>query len=173
MPTPKTANCHRCNAVFDCANTGRPRRFCSGSCRVANHRAGGVPKELAERDTWTRADGKRPVTVSGRAASSTNPDTWASFSDVRRSKAGDGYGIMLGDGLGCYDLDHCTDEQAREFIETIEEPVVFAERSMSGAGVHVFVWAPEGPGWRMGVRGVAVERYTRARFIRVTGRRFF
>lgn len=72
---------------------------------------------------------------------------------------------MLGDGLGCYDLDHVTDGAARQIIADIPERVIFLERSMSGAGVHVFVEAPEGPGRRRD----GVERYTRARFIRVTG----
>ncbi len=75
---------------------------------------------------------------------------------------------MLGGGLGCYDLDHFTDEQARAFIATIPEPVLFVERSMSGTGIHVFIKAPEGPGRRRD----GIERYTRARFIRTTGVRF-
>lgn len=124
---------------------------------------------MIDRRTWCCADGKRPVTPSGAPASSTDPGTWCSFAEVR---SGDAYGIMLGDGLGCYDLDHVTDDQARAFIATIPEPVIFAERSVSGAGVHVFVEAGEGPGWRRIVDGISVERYTRARFIRTTGRRF-
>ncbi len=75
---------------------------------------------------------------------------------------------MLGGGLGCYDLDHVTDVEAREFAASIPERIVFAERSMSGRGVHIFVEAPEARGWRRG----NVERYTRARFIRMTGARF-
>ena len=74
---------------------------------------------------------------------------------------------MLGGGLGCYDLDHVTDDQARRIIDTITEPIIYTERSMSGDGVHVFVEAPEGPGSRSN----GIERYTRARFIRVTGNR--
>lgn len=79
---------------------------------------------------------------------------------------------MLGAGLGCYDLDHVSDVQARAFTATVPERVVYAERSMSGAGVHVFVEAAEGRGSRRVVDGLSVERYSRARFIRVTGRRF-
>lgn len=78
---------------------------------------------------------------------------------------------MLGAGLGCYDLDHCSPEDARDVVAAIPERVLFVERSMSGDGVHVFVEAPEAPGWRRTVAGVHVERYTRARFIRVTGDR--
>lgn len=92
--------------------------------------------------------------------------------------AGDGYGIMLGNGVGCYDLDNVVDadgslsDMAVEVIAGIAEPVIFAERSVSGRGVHVFVKAVEAPGRRRPlVGGSTVERYTRARFIRVTGER--
>lgn len=117
---------------------------------------------------WVRADGKRPITTAGRPASSTNPLTWSTYDEVRASTAGDGFGVMLGDGLGCYDLDHVSDTQAREFAATIPEPILFAERSMSGDGVHVFVQAPEAPGRRAVQLGVSIEKYTRARFIRTT-----
>lgn len=144
-------------------------RFCSGSHRVAAYRArAALPKPMTSRAAWVRADGKRPIRVDGSPASSTGRSSWSSFAEVKRSKAGDGFGVMLGDGLGCYDLDHVSDADARAFIASIPEPVVFVERSMSGLGVHVFVEAPEGPGTRRG----GVERYTRARFIRVTGDRF-
>lgn len=121
---------------------------------------------------WTCADGKRPIRTNGMPASSTDPDTWNTWDAVRGSFTGDGVGVMLGDGLGCYDLDHVTDDQARAFIATIPEPIVYVERSMSGRGVHVFVAAPESTGWKRTVNGVSVERYTRARFIAVTGDRF-
>jgi primase-polymerase (primpol)-like protein len=120
---------------------------------------------MASRRSWVRAAGKRPVRVDGRPASSTRPDTWAGFADVLASTAGDGFGIMLGGGLGCYDFDHVSDAEARALVASIPEPVVFAERSVSGRGVHVFVLADEGPGTRRG----NVERYTRGRFVRVTG----
>lgn len=74
---------------------------------------------------------------------------------------------MLGDGLGCYDLDHVSDDEVRTFAATVPERIIFAERSMSGDGVHLFVEAPEARGWRRD----GVERYTRQRFIRMTGER--
>ncbi|NKY08932.1 DNA primase [Cellulomonas hominis] len=117
---------------------------------------------------WVRADGKRPITISGRPASSTKPVTWSSLEAVRASSAGDGFGVMLGDGLGCYDLDHVTDEQVRAFVSTLPEPVVLIERSRSGTGAHVFVQAEETRGWRRTIDGMNVERYTRHRFIRTT-----
>lgn len=78
---------------------------------------------------------------------------------------------MLGDGLGCWDLDHCFDggrlvPWAAEALASIDSPL-WVERSMSGEGLHVFVRAAEAPG-----RRGRVEFYSRARFIAVTGDRF-
>ncbi len=123
---------------------------------------------MTERDQWVRADGKRPIQCDGRPASSTKPTTWAGYSSVRTSTAGDGLGFMLGAGIGCYDLDHVDAEVARALMAGIPEPVVYAEWSVSGCGVHVFILAEEGPGSRRD----GVERYTRARFIRMTGHKF-
>lgn len=120
---------------------------------------------------WVRADGKRPITVDGRPASSTDPSTWSTYSRVQASTAGDGLGVMLGGGLGCYDLDNVSDVEVYRFLASVSEPVVFVERSVSGRGAHVFIEAPESPGWKRTVEGISVERYTRARFIRFTGDR--
>jgi primase-polymerase (primpol)-like protein len=160
------------------ANIGRGRksRYCSNAHKQwayrNRHTAPELPQQMTQRKTWTRRDGKRPIQVSGYAASSTNPGTWASFEAVQ-SGAGNGYGIMLGMGLGCYDLDHCLDGDeiqpwVREFIASISEPVVWVERSMSGDGLHVFVETRELVGYRRG----CVEFYPRSRFIAVTGDRF-
>ncbi|MDO8308574.1 MAG: hypothetical protein Q7V58_09515 [Actinomycetota bacterium] len=79
---------------------------------------------------------------------------------------------MLGQGLGCWDLDHCLDDGqvkpwAVEVLAGIDDPI-WVETSLSGEGLHVFVAADEGPGWRRG----GVEFYSRHRFIAVTGDRF-
>lgn len=138
---------------------------------MAAHRAKKIPAELTHCNRWVRCDGKRPVMVDGRPASSTNSATWASYADVKSSSAGDGFGVMLGDGLGCYDLDHVSDEQARSFLASVPERVIFTERSTSGNGVHIFVEASPGRGSRRIVDGLRVERYTTGRFIRMTGER--
>lgn len=151
---------------------GRAPKFCSSPCRQRAYRARSrsvIPDSVKRLDRWVRADGKRPVMVDGSPASSTSPETWAPFAAVQ-SGAGDGFGVMLGDGLGCYDLDHVSDDEARVFIATVRETVLFVERSVSGQGVHVFVEAPPAPGSRRVIDGVHVERYSRDRFIRVTGR---
>lgn len=74
---------------------------------------------------------------------------------------------MLGGGIGCYDLDHVSDAEARTIVRDIPERILFIERSLSGEGVHVFVEAHEERGWKRG----NVERYSRERFIRMTGNR--
>lgn len=127
-----------------------------------------VPAHLRGQRRWVRASGKRPITTTGSPASSTDPATWATFEQVRAARTGDGFGVMLGGGLGCYDLDDVTDAEARRFAATLPERVLFAERSISGRGVHLFVEASEDRGWRRTLDGMKVERYTRERFIRMT-----
>ena len=122
---------------------------------------------MVSRNTWVGADSKRPIQPNGRAASSTDCKTWHSFSDVQKG-AGDGYGIMLGDGLGCIDLDHCLDgdkleDWAAQILAT--EAPIYVERSVSGTGLHIFIETPETAGSKNG----NIERYSRARFIRTTG----
>ncbi|WP_246815932.1 hypothetical protein [Corynebacterium sp. HMSC28B08] len=128
------------------------------------------PEAMLNTRRWVRADNKRPIMVDGSPASSTNPATWASFTEVQTG-AGDGYGFMLGDGIGCYDLDNALQggelkPWAREVVESISEPVLYLEVSQSGRGLHVFIEAVEGRGSRRRVGDGGVERYTRARFIR-------
>ena len=128
------------------------------------------PAEMAQAKRWTRADGKRPVMPNGRAASSTNPATWSTLGAVQ-SGAGDGYGFMLGDGFGCYDLDNAAHRGvikawARQAIANIPEPVIYTELSQSGEGLHIFVLANESPGERKCVGDGTVERYAFGRFIR-------
>lgn len=77
-------------------------------------------------------------------------------------------GIMLGDGLACYDLDHCLGtDRLPGLLELIKEPVVWSEVSVSGEGLHVFVRSTA-PSYKRG----GIEYYSRARFIRMTGRRY-
>ncbi|MFS0718852.1 bifunctional DNA primase/polymerase [Arthrobacter sp. 1P04PC] len=129
---------------------------------------------MTGRTRWVRRTStKRPVTIAGKPASATDPSTWASYADAKASSAGVGLGFVLGDGIGCIDLDHCLDggvlaDWAAEYIRTFSEAVIFAEVSQSGEGVHLFIEAPEGPGRKIR-DGRNIERYTSGRYIAVTG----
>lgn len=83
-------------------------------------------------------------------------------------------GIMLGGGLGCWDLDHVIDESgelhpaAAEVLDRVGDSALWVERSMSGRGLHVFVHASESKA----VVGAHVSLYSFGRFIAVTGDRW-
>jgi len=162
--------CERCAGKID-ALARSDARFCSTRCRVAAHRAGRLPVEMTSRHRWVRRVHKRPVQVDGRAASSTNPITWARHGAVERSRVGDGIGFVLGDGVGCIDLDHCLVDGvplpwAREILARC--PKTYIEVSMSGDGLHVFGLLPEAAG--RGQRGGdGIEHYSTGRYIAVTG----
>jgi primase-polymerase (primpol)-like protein len=156
-------------------------KFCSQKCGVYYRRerdrhkrsVPAIPETLTSRRRWTRADGKRPIRTNGYAASSTKPYTWASHAEVSASTAGDGMGIMLGDGVGCYDLDHClvdgrlTDVH-RQIVDEISAPILFVEVSVSGRGIHVFTDEPASHS----TQGPWGGHYTHSRFIRMTGEAF-
>lgn len=160
-------------------------RFYSTACRVRAHRAKAspIPAVMREADRWLRWQAREqagrahkvPLTATGAPASSTNPDTWATFTRAAASTVGDGLGFALGDGFGCYDLDDCLHDGvlepwALEFMAAIPEPVILTEVSPSGMGVHVFILAPEGIG-RVIRDGRRIERYTAGRYMTVTGNR--
>ncbi|MGO1319919.1 MAG: hypothetical protein ACTII7_07730 [Galactobacter sp.] len=172
--------CGNCGCALGLARADA--RYCSTRCRVAGNRArrkaeavvpAQMPESMTGRRRWCRADGKRPITTSGSPASSTKPYTWVSHAEVVASSAGDGMGIMLGDGIGCLDLDHCLIDgrltpAAAEVLDALAAPILFMEVSMSGTGVHVFTAEPEAPGIEREWGG----HYSRARFIRTTGKAF-
>lgn len=165
--------CENCGHEVRQKAKGPVRRTCSARCRKALSRrrqSQSFPPVMVEADRWVRAVGKRPVMPDGSPASSTDASTWSAFPAVLAG-AGDGFGFMLGGGVGCYDLDHALDDGvlkswAREVVSAIPEPVLYVERSVSGEGLHVFVEAVECRGWRRPLGDGCVERYTRARFIR-------
>lgn len=174
----ETSACLYCDGPMNLPRRGA--KFCSQKCGTYYRRKlkrSSIPTMMTSRDRWMRRSAlKRPLTVSGKAASSTDSSTWSSYADALESTVGVGLGFALGDGIGCYDLDHCftdgvADPWVAEFIRSIPETVLFTEVSQSGEGVHVFVEAPEGPGTK--VRGDRnVERYTAGRYIAVTDKVF-
>lgn len=113
-----------------------------------------------------------PVRLDGRAASSTDPATWMPHCRVKST--GPRIGFVLGDGVGCIDLDHCLDDGrvadwARAILDQV--PPTYMEVSPSGDGLHVWGLLPEGAG-RVVRDGRNVEVYSSGRFMTVTGRRW-
>lgn len=137
-----------------------------------------MPEALTSRARWTRRDGKRPVTIFGTPASSTRSLTWTTFEKVSGSSEGDGYGIMLGDGLGCTDLDDAIRDDgtltpvAAQIVAEHRAEALLIEVSMSGRGLHIFRPMEEAPGSMRVIDGQKVETYSQGRFIAVTARRW-
>lgn len=151
-------------------------KFCSTKCRVAAHRRkqrASVPVEMTRKARWVRYDhNKRPLTVTGHPASSTNPNTWASHGEAEQSNIGKGLGYVLGDGIGCIDLDHCLNngqptDRAKEFLK--QYPNNYIEVSPSGDGLHIWGLREPQPGTRTNDNGLSVETYSEGRYITITG----
>ena len=134
-----------------------------------------LPAELRERPQWALAGpDKRPRTVGGAPASSTDPTTWADFDTACAAAAafGDqwqvGYMLHQDDPFCCIDLDVKPDtapnDRAR-FERIIATMDSYTERSRSGLGWHVWVRANIGTGRRRD----GVEVYSQERFIICTG----
>jgi len=129
---------------------------------------------MTSRPRWVRCSPtKVPLTVTGDAASSTDPATWSTYTKARRSTAGVGLGFVLGDGIGCIDLDDCLIDGepvpwARDIL--VSNPDTFVEVSRSGRGLHIFGLLPEQPGRRIR-DGRSIEVYSTSRYIAVTGNR--
>jgi len=159
---------------------GPSARYCSPRCRVAAHRdRKRVPAELVAEDRWVRRDGKRPITPSGRPASSTDDRTWSPLAAVDADGArGNGVGFVLnGDGIACIDIDHCVrpdgslESWAKRLLRRV--PPTWIELSPSGTGLHVWGIATVGTGRMLKMpNGGGVEVYDRGRYITVTRRPF-
>lgn len=166
--------CERCGRELDLLRSGRVPTYCSTRCRMAAHRAKQLPTELTRKDRWVRwTPDKRPITAEGWPASSTDPKTWTSHREIKGFPR---IGFVLGQGIGCVDLDHCLVDgkptaAAAEFLARI--PRTYIEVSPSGDGLHIWGLLPEASGTRRKTEaGLSVETYSRRRYITVTGRRF-
>ncbi|MBT2502990.1 hypothetical protein [Curtobacterium sp. ISL-83] len=170
--------CDECGASLRLMRAGA--RFCSPNCRLKAHRkarrAHQLPPEMKAQRRFVRfTSRKRPITVTGRSASSTNDQTWSTHADAAASSKGEGIGYVLGAGVGCIDLDHCIrDGKVADWAQAVldSNPNTYVEVSRSGEGLHIFGRLDEGPGrnFRDGTR--AIEVYSVGRFIALTGQRF-
>ena len=143
-----------------------------------------IPPELRALDQWVlwKAEARNgkatKIPYSARStgrASSTDPQTWASFDDARTAYDGGGY-----DGIGFVftkdddvvgvDLDKCIDDAgaaepwAQEIIYSLDS---YTEVTPSGRGFHVICRGTLPPGRR---RKGRVEVYSEGRFFTFTGR---
>lgn len=156
----------------------RDTRTCSPRCRVALHRAESLPVELTSRRRWVRHSAvKVPLTTAGRPASSTDPGTWTTYVEARRSVVGAGMGYVLaaGDGIVCIDLDHVLVDgrPTREVQELLTSlPATYVEVSPSGDGLHVWGRGDLPRGRVVRRDGWSIEAYGTGRYITVTGRRW-
>ncbi|UXZ57079.1 hypothetical protein [Curtobacterium sp. Arg-1] len=170
--------CEECGASLRLLREGA--RFCGSKCRLRAHRraksAGELPAEMKQQHRFVRfTSTKRPITVTGRAASSTNAATWSTHAEAAASAKGEGIGFVLGAGIGCIDLDHCiTDGGLAPWAQEVVDanPGTYIEVSRSGHGLHIFGRLDEAAGrnFRDGQR--AIEFYSTGRYIALTGNRF-
>src|SRR5215212_6553048 len=144
-------------------------------------------QNLRDLDQWVcwrleERDGKpsklpySPLT--GKRASSTNPDTWADYSEAvaaykERGYDGIGFAFTKEDGFVGVDLDHCLDSHSGEIEawarEIIDELDSYTEISPSGTGVHILLRAtlPDGRN-----RKGPIEIYSHSRYFTVSGKHF-
>lgn len=130
---------------------------------------------------WVRhTDRKVPLSIAAgkvTAASSTAPETWATYRTALRSTAGSGLGFVLtaADRLVCIDLDHALVDGellpwAREILARV--PETYIEVSPSGQGLHIWGYGEVGRGRRIRRGETAVEVYDRERYICMTRKPF-
>jgi len=114
--------------------------------------------------------------LTGKKASTTDPETWASYPEAveayrEHDYAGIGLVFSEDDPFCGVDLDGCLNPETGEIEgwaqEIIEELDSFTEVSPSGRGIHVLVKAALPPGRN---RKGPIEMYDRGRYFTVTGR---
>lgn len=134
---------------------------------------GNLPAALRDRRQWVLAGAdKMPLTIDGRAASSTDPTTWADFDSVCRAAEARnlhiGYVLTEDDPFTCIDMDvkdTTPQEHIQRFHKIVEEFDSYTEHSRSGKGFHVWVEGKIGKGRRR----EGVEVYSQERYIICTG----
>lgn len=147
----------------------------------------GIPQELRDIPRWvmwklvqrSKPNGdkvwaKMPMTIEGKAASSTNAATWTSYDDVCDAlimgEGFDGIGLVLGADVQGIDLDDCRSadgsltDLATEVLERVDG---YAEVSPSGTGIKIF--ARTNLDGSRTKKEVGVELYREGRYFTVTG----
>ncbi len=120
---------------------------------------------------------KVPYRVGGAHASSTDSATWCTYAEAQAAVGSfTGVGVVMGQGLGCVDLDHCVDPSTGKIMPWARQIIIgldtYSEFSPSGTGVHILgedIQLP-GKGRKRPFESGAVEVYDCARFLTFTGR---
>lgn len=115
--------------------------------------------------------------VTGGAAYSNNPDTWASFDDAlsyMKFFSMSGIALALSDGIEFIDIDHAVDRDTGEVKQIALEllgklPDTYAELSTSGAGIHIFCYGNHPSTAKNRNQENNVEMYDHGRFCCFTG----
>ncbi|EDK34957.1 phage/plasmid primase, P4 family [Clostridium kluyveri] len=144
-----------------------------------NNNFDNIPRELREYPNWVlwkleSRKGKTtkiPYQIDGKMASSTNPDTWNTFSKVvetyNHMGKYSGIGFMFQDsGIVGIDIDDCVkdgeiSEKAAYIIDTLDS---YTELSQSGKGVHVLAY-----GYIPRAVKREIEMYNTGRYFALTG----
>ncbi len=141
-----------------------------------------IPSDLKGQSRWVnwryegRGDKRTKVPynpATGKRASTTDPETWASYDTAcQRSADYDGIGFVLGGGFVGVDLDGCRDPETGEMTPQAQQIVdgldSYTEISPSGKGIHVICLGALPPGGRKAT-GQGVELYDSGRYFTVTG----
>jgi hypothetical protein len=152
-----------------------------------------VPMQLKQKKNWVRwkleeVNGrltKIPYQLNGSKASSTNPETWNTYSNIIQGAVVDktqGIGIMTDGTFIGFDLDGCLNPQTGElatWAQKIVDACGYVEITPSGTGVRGYVAGTLPPGRRRFAIDVAagfgdkvgIEAYSEKRFFTVTGER--
>jgi putative DNA primase/helicase len=143
-----------------------------------------IPSELRASSRWVtyrneehegRKGCKIPyAALTGKRASSTNPDDWCSFQEaLDAAPRYDGIGLVIGAPFVAVDLDKCRDPEtgvidqwARDLIASL--PETYAEVSPSGRGIHLW-FKGKFPKGKLGFRAPDLEVYAGDRYFTVTG----
>ena len=147
------------------------------------------PKELAALPQWIcwrlepdpKSEKPRKVPYdpkTGRKASSTNPQTWATLAEAEAARAkylftGVGFVFTEAGGIVGVDIDHCKKEDGswNEVASAIlAKYPSYTEISPSGTGLHIF-YRGSMPGKGNKNSQSAVEMYAAARYFTMTGNR--
>jgi len=138
-----------------------------------------IPPELAQRSRWLVWRGAKVpycATVPAIKASSTDPDTWASFEQAKTTyEEGGFFGVgfaLNNDGILGVDLDKCVhdgtpDPAAMQILDSLQ--CSYIERSPSGTGLRAFGFGSIAKGTRGKLNGINVELYSSGRYLTVTG----